>query len=284
VLVLVALACGAGTALAGDSAGGRGPVPVGWSGAPGKAEIVRFADPGRAPVQVMRGPGNPSSPGPAPSPAPGPAISRTETVSFGPGDAERVTVVRGMAEPPANAAADDPAARIRTEKISFADPLLPAVMVMRGIVSRGAISRDGAARDGSGVDLFGPASGGDLDRIAFAVDGVESRHGSDQRMWRQAFAAPQGPMQVSAAAALDVGGGDRFDLQQNRLLGRAYLAQMFRRYGNWTDAVAAYNWGPGNLDQWIAGGRNAERRPPGVARYIDRVLRDALIAAAPAGL
>ena len=50
---------------------------------------------------------------------------------------------------------------------------------------------------------------------------------------------PQGPMQVGAVAAFDVGGGDRFDLQQNRRLGRAYLAQMFLRYGNWPDALAA---------------------------------------------
>jgi hypothetical protein len=290
VLALVALMCGVGAALAGDLAGGQGASPGAEQKArtlsadpraAARAEIVYFADPGHSAVRVMRGPGNPASPRSAPepaaAPASAPAVSRTETVSFGPGEAERVMVVRGMAAPRVDAPPVNPAAGIRTEEISFADPLLPAVMVMRGIVLRAAISRDGVSRDGSAADLFGPANDGDLDRIAFAVDGVESRHGSDLRMWRQAFAAPQGPMQVSAAAALDVGGGDRFDLQQNRLLGRAYLARMFRRYGNWPDAVAAYNWGPGNLDLWIAGGRNAERRPPGVARYIDRVLRDALM-------
>ena len=116
--------------------------------------------------------------------------------------------------------------------------------------------------------------------IAFAVDGVESRHGADPRMWRPEFHGPQGPMQVSAAAALDVGGGDRFDLRQNRLIGRAYLAQMFRRYGNWPDALAGYNWGPGNTDQWIAAGRRAERLPLETSRYIELVLRDALITTA----
>jgi Transglycosylase SLT domain len=50
-------------------------------------------------------------------------------------------------------------------------------------------------------------------------------------------------MQVSEAAAIDVGGGNRFDLTQNRALGRAYLAQLYRRYKNWPDAIAAYNWG-----------------------------------------
>ena len=50
-----------------------------------------------------------------------------------------------------------------------------------------------------------------LDRIAVAVDGAESSHGQDQRMWRPDPAGPQGPMQVSEAAATDVGGGNRFD-------------------------------------------------------------------------
>jgi hypothetical protein len=85
-------------------------------------------------------------------------------------------------------------------------------------------------------------------------------------------------MQVSAAAAFDVGGGDRFDLTENRALGRAYLARMYRRYGNWQDAIAAYNWGPGNLDAWIGGGRAADKLPLAVERYRNRVLREAVLA------
>ena len=88
-------------------------------------------------------------------------------------------------------------------------------------------------------------------------------------------------MQVSAAAAIDSGGGDRFDLSQNRLLGRAYLARLYRRYGNWPDAVSAYNWGPGNLDAWIAQGRPAAGLPLGVERYRERVLREGGIAQTP---
>lgn len=129
----------------------------------------------------------------------------------------------------------------------------------------------------AGANLFRPADRDQLDRIAFAVDALESRHGADAAMWRPAVDGPQGPMQVTAAAALDVGGGDRFDLQQNRILGRAYLAQMFSRYGNWRDALAAYNWGPANVDRWIAGGRDPERLPLEVAWYIARVLRNAMI-------
>lgn len=111
-----------------------------------------------------------------------------------------------------------------------------------------------------------------LDRVAYAVDGAESSHGADARMWRDEPDAPQGPMQVSAAAAADAGGGDRFDTMGNRALGRAYLARMFRRYGSWSDAVTAYNWGPGRMDDWISGGRPIDKLPPAVARYRTRVL------------
>jgi hypothetical protein len=269
-LAIIALACGADWALAGDGARrsaanaralaaaaavARGPVDV---------ETVSVGDSQHASVRVVRGPGR-SAPPTAP---PGSA----ETVSFGRGDGELVTVLRGGSA--SLVRRPDPAAQTRSETISFGDPLQPAVTVVRGI----------PPPDESAVGMFGPASGGELDRIAFAVDGVESRHGADPGMWRPQPDGPQGPMQVSAKAAFDVGGGDRFDLRQNRLLGRAYLGQMFLRYGNWADALAAYNWGPGNLDLWIASGRRADQLPLDVARYVARVLRNAVISGAAAGL
>jgi hypothetical protein len=68
------------------------------------------------------------------------------------------------------------------------------------------------------ADTAGTAA---LDRIAYAVDGAESSHGKDAGMWRQNLAGPQGPMQVGQKAALDVGSGDRFDVVENRAIGRA---------------------------------------------------------------
>ena len=53
-----------------------------------------------------------------------------------------------------------------------------------------------------------------LDRVAIAVEGVEFSHGKDIGMWRPNPSGPQGPMQVSEAAAMDVGGGDRLELTQ----------------------------------------------------------------------
>ena len=111
-----------------------------------------------------------------------------------------------------------------------------------------------------------------LDRVAYAVEGAESDHGTDPLMWEPDPRGPQGPMQVSSDAAEDVGGGNRFDARENRALGRAYLAQMYRRYGSWPEAVAAYNWGPGNMDAWISGGRPFDKFPRAVERYRIRVL------------
>ncbi|MBV8736636.1 MAG: lytic transglycosylase domain-containing protein [Alphaproteobacteria bacterium] len=165
-------------------------------------------------------------------------------------------------------------ARGLVQVVSFADTREQPVTVLRGApVARGDVAVPVIAA-GPDLDLFGAARGAELDRVAFAVDGAESSHGTDPGMWRADLGGPQGPMQVSDAAAIDSGGGNRFDPIQNRQLGRLYLAKLFRRYGNWPDAVAAYNWGPANMDAWIAQGRPAAGLPLAVERYCERVLRD----------
>jgi hypothetical protein len=217
-----------------------------------RGETVSFADPRWPSVQVVRG---------APA-APAPVFQATpvnaEIVTFGDGTGASVKIVRGGGAAPPLAG--------RVETVRFGGIGAPSVNIVRG----GAVS-------GDVIGLFNPAQGGELDRVAFAVDGAESGHGSNLAMWRPEFDGPQGPMQVSAAAALDVGGGDRFDIRQNRLIGRAFLARLYQRYGNWPDAIAAYNWGPGHLDQWIADGRPTEALPLETARYLLKVLRDALL-------
>ena len=245
-----------------------------------RVETVRFADPRWPAVNIVRGPSYYQPPFyqavPLPKPvrshyqaaAPKPAALRlpagnTEIVTFGDGRGDRVTVVRGAVVPPT---APLPTVNGRVETVRFAGVGTPLVNIVRG-----------GAPAATGLALFGAADGGELDRVAFAVDGAESGHGRNPAMWRPELDGPQGPMQVSAAAALDVGGGDRFDMRQNRLIGRAFLAKMYQRYGNWPDAIAAYNWGPGNLDQWIGNGRPVDALPLETARYLLKVLRDALL-------
>jgi Transglycosylase SLT domain len=138
-----------------------------------------------------------------------------------------------------------------------------------------AVPISGANRSGLKLSKLGRVTGSAaLDRVTFAVDGAESSQGTDKAMWRPNQSGPQGPMQVSEAAALDVGGGNRFDLVQNRALGREYLAHLYRRYKNWPDAIAAYNWGMGKLDSWVKTGRSPEKLLTGVAAYTTRVLHD----------
>jgi Transglycosylase SLT domain len=256
----IAIAVAICSALAGMSAAATGKKPakphVVSEARRVHVATVAFADPRRAPVKVVRGAIGAS--------APARQAERIEIVSFGRAHAQ-VAVVRGSAGSGPGRPLQ-PAPQAHMEMVAFADPHKSPVAVVRG-----------PSLGNAAVELFGPAKGGELDRIAFAVDGIESRHGADPGMWRPEPDGPQGAMQVSLKAALDVGGGDRFDPRQNRLLGRAYLAQLYRRYGNWADALAAYNWGPGNLDQWIAGGRRAETLPLEVPRYVERALRDALL-------
>jgi hypothetical protein len=208
------------------------------------------------------------------APFPTVAATTSETVTFGDGTGRSVTVIRGPSKDrPAPAPVVTAKTGGRVETVTFANPGLAPVTIIRGEGIRGQV----VARLGPNFGLFAPASAGELDRVAFAVEGVESGHGTNLRMWRTEFGGPQGPMQVSAAAALDVGGGDRFDLQANRQLGKAFLARMYERYGNWPDALAGYNWGPGNTDSWIAAGRPEAKLPLETARYIEIVLHDAVI-------
>ena len=228
----------------------------------GSVQLVSFPDTGWGPVKVVRGRSsakNESGPKPNAEKA-----EASEIITFADPAAKPVRVMRGDAVVTPGQAR--PANAMNMQVVSFANSGNRSVTIFRGASSYVA-----------DAGLFAPASAADLDRVAFAVDGAESSHGLDLRMWRLEPSGPQGPMQITQAAATDVGGGDRFDLVENRALGRAYLARMFRRYGNWPDAIAAYNWGPGNLDAWIGGGRPSNQLPLAVERYRDRVLRDSAL-------
>jgi soluble lytic murein transglycosylase len=56
-----------------------------------------------------------------------------------------------------------------------------------------------------------------------------------------------------------------FEPTLNLRLGTRYLALLHARYGNWTRALAAYNWGPGAIDRRLADGESLP------VQYTDRV-------------
>lgn len=66
------------------------------------------------------------------------------------------------------------------------------------------------------------------------------------------------------------------DEATNVELGTKYAGELYDKYGNWDDALAAYNAGPGRVDKWIAAGRpesGAGSLPNETKEYVPAVLK-----------
>lgn len=61
-----------------------------------------------------------------------------------------------------------------------------------------------------------------------------------------------GLFQLEPGTASDYGVTDPTDAQQNAEGGLSYLSDLFDRFGNWAEALAAYDWGPTNVNDAIA--------------------------------
>ena len=77
----------------------------------------------------------------------------------------------------------------------------------------------------------------------------------------------QGLMQLMPETAQELGVQDSFDPLQNLLGGSKYLKQLLEKYdGDLDHALAAYNWGQGNVDR-----KGLEQMPEETRSYLARV-------------
>lgn len=89
---------------------------------------------------------------------------------------------------------------------------------------------------------------------------------------RTSSAGAQGLMQLMPGTARDLGVTNVLDETQNVNGGAQYLKQMLDKFGgNERLALMAYNWGPGNVENWIKTGSDPEKVPFETREYVQKV-------------
>ena len=105
------------------------------------------------------------------------------------------------------------------------------------------------------------------------------------KLGQKSQAGAVGLMQLKTAAAKDMGVKDRLDPEQNLSGGARYYESLLKQFGDEELALAAYNWGMGNVDKKL---KELERKgreqswsnivkyfgvPSETEKYVDEVLR-----------
>jgi len=80
-----------------------------------------------------------------------------------------------------------------------------------------------------------------------------------------------GGMQLHAGAAQDAGVKDRTDPAQNLTGGATYLKQLQTKYSDPNMTALAYNWGEGNVDNWVKAGADPTQIPQPQQKYVQNV-------------
>lgn len=122
--------------------------------------------------------------------------------------------------------------------------------------------------------------------ILALLDAAAARHGVAPELVRavawvesrgnplaKSSAGAMGVMQLMPATAEGLGVKDPYDPRQNIDGGVRYLARLLAKYAV-PDALAAYNWGPGNVQREQRGERE---RPARTRKYIENVLARARV-------
>jgi soluble lytic murein transglycosylase-like protein len=152
-------------------------------------------------------------------------------------------------------------------------PSMPALPDIRSFLQEASNNRHIAAPPDS------PAAPKDLDAI---IDRASSTHGVDRDLIVSVIRAesgfdaratsPKGAMglmQLMPGTARDLGVTNAYDPEQNVMAGTRYLKGLLDRYGgDVRQALAAYNWGMGNLE------RSSGALPEETRNYIARIMKD----------
>ncbi len=122
-----------------------------------------------------------------------------------------------------------------------------------------------------------PADRGDIDsliaqvaeKVSLAPELIHSVVSAESAYDPKAVshAGAQGLMQLMPDTAKDLGVRDSFDARENLLGGSRYLKQLLEKYdGDIDHALAAYNWGQGNVDR-----HGLENMPEETRNYLVKV-------------
>ncbi len=121
------------------------------------------------------------------------------------------------------------------------------------------------------TSVTGPAG---LESLLKMIEQKESG-GRDYDKYGNLLTSPagaQGRMQVMPGTSRDPGFGIRpareGDVEDLARVGREYYTKMLERYGDPKVAAIAYNWGPGNTDNWLKSGAGIDKLPRETRNYV----------------
>ena len=104
--------------------------------------------------------------------------------------------------------------------------------------------------------------------VSIALSQVQAESGFNPNAVSKAGAS--GLLQLMPGTANDLGVSNVFDPTENLDGGFRYLAALYKKYGDWSLALAGYNAGPGNVDKYGGVPPFSETQ-----KYIDTVLSNA---------
>jgi len=92
-----------------------------------------------------------------------------------------------------------------------------------------------------------------------------------------------GLFQLEPPTAAMLGVTNPLDPAQSAAGGTSYLAQLFNQFGSWDLALAAYDWGPGNLSKAVAtyGSSWLAHAPAETQNYVATILGNAGVTSSP---